>query len=52
MNKTLVVRLLRPSHAIRLADLIVYLQAFKAHRPELAEQAKQAIRQGRYYEQN
>lgn len=52
MNETLVVRLLRPSRAIRLTDLVVYLQAFRLIRPELAEQAKQAIRQGRYYEQN
>ena len=41
-----------PQHQIRLADLVVYVLTFKATKPELAERAKLAIREGHYYERN
>ena len=42
----------RPRHAILLSDLVAYMLALKDRRPDLAEQAKRAIREGLYYERN
>ena len=42
----------RPQYAILLADLIVYLLSLKACRPNIAEKAKRAIKEGHFYEQN
>ena len=42
----------RPTYAILLTDLVLYLVALKDRRPDLAERARQAIQGGRYYEQN
>ena len=42
----------RPLHAILLSDLVLYLVTLKDRRPALAERARQAIMEGRYYEQN
>ena len=42
----------RPTYAILLADLVLYLVALKDRRPDLAEHARQAIQKGHYYEQN
>lgn len=42
----------RPRYAICLHDLVTYMLVLKARRPDVAEQAKRAIREGRYYERN
>ena len=42
----------RPRYAICLHDLVAYMLALKDRKPVVAEQAKQAIREGRYYERN
>lgn len=44
--------ILKPTYAILLADLVLYLLAMKDRRPDIAEQARRAIEEGRYYEQN
>lgn len=42
----------RPHYAILLTDLMILMLALKDRHPELSTQAKEAIQEGRYYEQN
>ena len=42
----------RPRYAICLHDLVAYMLALKDRRPDVAEQARRAIREGHYYECN
>ena len=42
----------RPRYAIFLSDLVAYMLALQNRRPDVAEQAKRAIREGHYYECN
>ena len=49
---TFTLTVVRPRYAICLSDLVAYMLALKDRRPDVAEQAKRAIREGRYYERN
>lgn len=42
----------RPLYAVLLSDLVFYVLALKDRRPVLAEQARRAIQEGHYYEQD
>lgn len=44
--------IVKPHYAILLTDLVLYMLAMKDRRPDIADQAKRAIQEGHYYEQN
>lgn len=44
--------IVKPTHAILLADLVIYMLTLKGLKPDIAAQTKKAIQEGRYYELN